>query len=138
MVSRLRGREKLKIALRALPAKARRHVAQAVSEGASDAVAMVKHLCPVGEAALDDHPGELRDSVGWHFAFQDPEKRRVKDPTLAAVIVEGGAAAPHALHVELGTEKMAAIPHFRPGVRAVKKSALKKINAALRRGVREI
>lgn len=142
MTVRLKGKEKLKIILRALPAQARKYVAAAVAEGADDIVAMQKHLCPVGEAIGDEHPGQLRDSIGWKTAAQDPGKgkrgRRVADPELAAVISAGGAAAPHALYVEFGTEKMRAEPFFRPGVRVVRKSALRRINAAVRRGVREI
>ncbi len=135
---RLRGKEKLKIALRALPAAARRHVATAIAQGAADMVSSVKFLCPVGDAAMDEHPGELRDSIGWLFAFQDQDKHRVKDPTLAAVIFEGGAAAPHVLHVEFGTQKMDAIPHFGPGIRAVKKQALARVNKAVRQGIKTI
>lgn len=137
MAARLKGKEKLKIVLRALSGRVRLRVAAAVARGANEIVTMQKHLAPVGHPPEDEHPGQLRGSVGWKWASQDPVKRRVADPNLAAVISAGGAAAPHALHVELGTQKMSAEPFFRPGFRAVRKQAVARVNKAIRQGIKD-
>lgn len=86
-------------------------------QNAQEMATGAQRIAPVSD---DDDPGQLRRS--HRFEVQDGGK---------AVAMAGGAAAPHAVHVEQGTRKMAARAWWWPFYRTRKKRFQQRYSRAL-------
>lgn len=158
----MRGREKIRFALKIMPKLARDNVRQAIREVGEDATGLVKRLAPVlAHPSGTARPGALRDSVTGSpgdeagEAYASVRKRATKngtaDPALAYVITAGNEQVDYAKHVEFGVKahtaggefKGATIPaipkqpFFWPGIRAAKNRGQPKINRAARKALKE-
>lgn len=161
MSFKLKGRDRLRFAMKQMPEKARAEIRPVVHSVGAEATGMIRRLAPVATESTPEKPaGALRDSVEGHPGSQVPElyysrrKRAAKnksgDPDLAYVISAGGEKAPYALHVETGTKAheaggkfegaeipdIPAQPFFYPGFRAGAKSGVARINRAARKVLR--
>lgn len=103
---KVKGVDKLKRKLKAMPKIARDEIHDALRQSAAEMVGTAKSFAPVKS-------GALRDSVGYTFGDYKPENSNVRgvvgggsrlaDPDLTVTIHAGDAKAYYAAFVEFGT-----------------------------------
>lgn len=154
------NRERLVKKLKALPASMRREITPAMEAGATEIVALMKHLAPVlKHRDKRRQAGELRDSIGW---------KRIEAPQGETILITAGSTNPggpfYARFVEFGVHEQTAgevrvsidkrgrtrrrkskrtvgyiapQPFFYPAFRALKKAAGAKITKAARAAIKK-
>ena len=108
-----------------LPKAIKAEVAPVVKSTAEEISSFQARNAPVSQ---DKTPGQLRAS---HHV-------EISEDGFKATMIAGGEAAPHALHVELGTQKMAAEPWFFPAFRLMKTSARSKLRRAFNKAIKRL
>lgn len=139
--ARIKNRERLRSLLKALPQKQREEIKIALRQEANAIVQMQKQLVPVDE-------GETRDSIKAQSGLQAGEayarvrgRARVQDPELTMIIsagnpVSGNTTRSDAHLLEFGTSSMPRKPFFFPAFRAHKRDAVRRINRAVRKAIK--
>lgn len=152
MTSRITGRERLKVILKALPPTVRQEIRKAIAVEAENTAAVMRSLAPV-------HTGKLRDSIVVTAGNRPlppgapkPTRGSIHDPGLAAIITVGNKEVYYARFVEFGTAPHTnagefkgsvnpgapAEPFFQPAYRATRRKAQTHINKAAREGIRKV
>lgn len=137
MAVRIRNRDRFKRLLKALPQKERLGIKIALREEAAAIVATQKQLAPV-------RTGALRNSIIATPGDQDLPayatvrgRAKTQDPELAMILSAGNSGVRYAHLIEYGTAKSAAQPFFGPGFRAHRADAVRKINKAARKAIKD-
>lgn len=111
-----------------------RQIEAAIDKGADDFVDLARAACPT-DPTLEDHPGQLRESIHKVDGSDPLQKRVVADARDAkgeyyGVHVEVGHRTPHGGHVP-------AHPFFYPAWRLVKREIKARIGSAVKVVVEE-
>jgi HK97 gp10 family phage protein len=134
----LKGRERFRRLLLALPKVARAKIKPALMEGANLIVQTQKDLCPVlSIATIERRPGALRESIKATPGGHRRGKHTTQDPELTVTISAGDPPdVAYAAHVEWGTQDRPPEPYFYPGLRAGRKDAQSLVKKAVRDAIR--
>lgn len=163
MATRVENRERLLKKLAAMPAAVRSAAKQALAQSADEMEGMMKRLAPVGPVSgqgrsIGLKPGALRDSIvqswgGDKVAYSSLKTGNLSgDPDLTVKISAGNTRVRYAHLVEFGTAPheaggkfkgaqhpgTEAQPFFYTSYRALKKSAARRVNAAMRKAIKRI
>lgn len=117
------NRDRLRRRMKSIPAAVRRALKAQNAINAAEMVETVKGFM----SGFEDPTGALKGSV----KHQD-----VSDSTrISQRVEEGGAAAPHALHVEQGTVHAPAYPHFWPAWRLKRRRFKSRMSRAAKKAI---
>lgn len=142
---RIIGLAKLQRKLDRMPSAAKAKIRIALEEAADEIVRMARSLAPVLKGPDSRRKaGALRDSIGWTWG-KAPKGAitlgKVAEASLGGdltiTIYAGNSEAFYARWVEFGTENMKAQPYFYPSYRANKKTAKRRVRAAITRAAKE-
>ena len=136
-MAKIKGRERMKRVLKALPQKERARIKAALRMSANEIVATQKQLAPV-------LTGKLRDSIKATPGNEDLPayasvrgRARTQDPELTMILSAGNSEVRYAHPQEYGTERQAAQPYFGPGFRAHRRDAMRNINKAAKQAIKD-
>lgn len=129
----VKGLDKLRAKLRAMPDEVRREIRGALEKNANELVAMQKRLVPV-----DD--GDLRDSIEWAWGDGETSRIGVKGQQGLAITVSAGSAeAFHARWVEFGTsDGRPAQGFFYSPYRALRKRMKSRITRSQNKAIKRV
>jgi HK97 gp10 family phage protein len=128
----VKGLDKLRAKLRAMPDEVRREIRGALEKNAEELTAMQKRLVPV-----DD--GDLRDSIEWNWGTGDESRIGVKgEQGLAITVSAGNREIFYAGFREFGTVKLAAAPFFFPSYRALRRRMKSRVSRAQNKAIKRI
>lgn len=144
-MSRIENRERLLRKMAALPAVARKVMAEAVQTSADELVALQRRLCPTKTGALRDsitvRKGSFSLASSGILAAGGGARSGLTvrgDDDLTATITAGSKTAYYARFVEFGTLKTLPQPFFYPPYRLMKRRLKGRISRSARKAAKAV
>ena len=126
---KFRNKDKLFQSLKNTVPEVDKNLRDALAQGGDEMVQQAKSFVPKDE-------GDLLNSIEWEWT----QNTQASDSRSPAIIVmagdDKGGKADHAMHVELGTVKMARQPYFFPAYRLLKRKIKGRLTRSMTKAIK--